>query len=125
VIFQTLQNLAVLYNNTGHVNDRVALLSAVCGLSDLKQFKKAGFIFNGDYDYDYAKMKSKKKKFIPAYADESILSLRENEKMEKKEFFCKVIRWALSQPNLFQHSNMPLLKKSFFFFNFQYPLFLR
>jgi hypothetical protein len=112
VIFPTLKNLAVVYNNLENSNDRVALLSACCLLSNVNEFKKAGFIFGSNSDFDYAREKNKKNQFVPAYADEKVLKLREKQAFEKKEYLCCTLRWAFSSPSLFQLSNIPLLKKS-------------
>jgi hypothetical protein len=118
VIFPTLQNLSVLYNNTKNEEDRVALLTCICRLSTFNEFIRAGFMLN-DYNYDYAQRKNRKQKVIPAYLDVKTVQRREKEKTEKCNFLCKTFKFAFSRPDLFQHSNIPLLKKSrhFLFLN--------
>jgi hypothetical protein len=106
-----LESLSVLYNNY-EKDDRVALLTATCRLAKVKDFKKAGFIFQGDYDFDYARRRNKSESFIPAYMDKGIISLREKQAQSEREFLCQTLKWALGESSLFQHSNIPLLKKS-------------
>jgi hypothetical protein len=90
----------------------VALLSAICLLSNLNNFERAGFLFQSDGEFNYARLKNSRKKIIPAYADEKITLLREKEIDEKKQSLSRAFRFAFDHPKLFQHSNMPLLKKS-------------
>lgn len=92
-------------------HDRVALLSAVCRLSNYSQFVKAGFLLNGAWDIDNARRKHKVGAFIPAYADEGIISKKDKQNFERKKFFCQVFKWAINKPDLFQSSNIPLLKR--------------
>jgi hypothetical protein len=74
------------------VNDRAALLSAICCLSDLSDFKRAGFIFNNDSVFDNAHRKNRKKESIPAYVDKNAIYLREMGKEKRKEFLCQTLR---------------------------------
>jgi hypothetical protein len=106
-----LQNLGKFYNNLSSVNDKAALLSAVCCLSDYNEFKKAGFIFSSPSVFDNAHRKNKRGEFVPAYADDKVVSYHDKQNVEKKDFFCQVLKWATSAPDYFQNSNIPLLKK--------------
>jgi hypothetical protein len=118
VISPSLENLAKFYNNLEKVNDRAALLSCICCLSDLGGFKKAGFMFSSNSTFDNAHRKNKRGEFIPSYCDVKTISYHENQFLEKKKYFCQTLRWALSEPNYFQHSNIPLLKRGDFFLLF-------
>jgi hypothetical protein len=105
--------VAVFYNNLESLNERAALLSSICTLRDIKDFINAGFLFSSPSIFENAHRKNKNKEFKPANVSDKVVAYHEKQAMEKKSFFCKVLRWALSEPNFFQNSNIPLLRRGF------------